>query len=90
MSALDVLRAVIQPLPSQVPTAAGRGAFALGPRADAFLRGRRASNEDLLKILRARLYTSTALDFAHYLTVELEWELREGQELWELIELPDF
>ena len=52
------------------------------------MRGRRASNEVLLKILHARLYTSTAVDFTHYLSVELEWELWEGEELWELIELP--
>ena len=83
-----MLRTVIQPLASQVPAAAGRPAFALGSRADAFLRGRRVNNDDLLKILRARLYTSTAVDFAHYLSVELQWELADGEELWGLIELP--
>lgn len=79
---------MIQPLASQVPAAAGQGVFAFGPHTDAFLRGHRASNEDLLKILHARLYTSTAEDFTHYLSVELEWDLSEGEELWELVELP--
>lgn len=85
---MDALQTVIRPLASQFPAAAGRPAFALGSHADAFLRGQRVNTEDLLKILRARLYTSTAADFAHYLSVELQWELSDGEELWGLIELP--
>ena len=53
LPALDVLRMVIQLVRSPGPAPAGRGAFALGPRADVFLRGRHMSNEDLLKILHA-------------------------------------
>ena len=84
---MDALRTVIQPLASQVPAAAGRPAFNLGSRADVFLRGCRVNNDDLLKILRARLHTSTAVQFAHYLSIELQWELLDGEELWVPIEL---
>ena len=68
--------------------AARRAPFALGPRTDAFLHGRHANTEDLLKILCARLYTSSAADFAHYISVELGWEQSEGEELWDMVELP--
>ena len=67
---------------------AGHAAFALSSHADAFLCGHCVSNEDLLKVLHARLYTSTSIDFAHYVSIEIGWEQSEGEELWEMIKLP--
>ncbi|KAL7283094.1 hypothetical protein ACG7TL_002519 [Trametes sanguinea] len=43
----------------------------LGPRADAYLRGRGASNEEMLAILRARVYSNDVKAFTYALGLEL-------------------
>ncbi|KAI1782047.1 hypothetical protein LXA43DRAFT_1104889 [Ganoderma leucocontextum] len=86
---LQLLQAVIRPLASQLPAVAGCSAFNMGSRADAFFRGRDADDTAILKVLRARLYAHSRVEFAHFLSVELNWKESDSNELWKLIDLPD-
>ena len=47
-----------------------------------------ASDRNIFKILRARLYAPSPDVFAHYVTVELGWNNEDGLQLWDMIELP--
>ena len=84
----QLFQVLIRPLASQVPDVVGLSAFDLGPRANAFLRGRDADDTMILKILRARLHNESENDFAHYVCVELNWKDSDGRELWKLIDIP--
>ncbi|KAI9062659.1 hypothetical protein FKP32DRAFT_1758809 [Trametes sanguinea] len=60
----------------------------LGARADAYLRGRGATDEELLTVFRAYIHSADVKEFSYSLGMKLKWPTRVTHELYRLIDIP--
>ncbi len=84
----DLLRALFRPVPEQNASARGLPPLTLGPRADAFLVRRQASDDTFLTVLRIYIYAQDKHEFASMMGLRLNWHAYDAHRLWERIDLP--
>ena len=63
-------------------------AVSLGPIADAYLRGRRATDADAFAILRAWLWNVDMESFVCVVVDALGWSAEDASSIWEMIVVP--
>ncbi|KAI0362963.1 hypothetical protein BV20DRAFT_1058471 [Pilatotrama ljubarskyi] len=85
---IQYLRSLLRPL--ALPGYRGHAVLpiSLGSQAEAYLRARGCTDEQVLQVLQARVYADDIPGFSYVLGLKFGWSALVTTELWQLIELP--